>query len=227
MSRSFGLVDEKLAEADFFLEKIAAKEVQFFEVRCYFSAFVAASRSVTFALQAVLKGTSGFGEWYAEKQQVLKGNSLAKFFHDARTESQHIGINPVNSGSSATDSAGERVVRYYFSHGLSDTARVVPETDVVTACHDYLTFIVKLIWECYQTFGSVIDSAQYYTPESMAKLGLSLEDVEESLGFPRGWTADIPDEHRIRLLRQQVPEPNIDWIFEKYLKVNRFGIKCD
>jgi len=55
VAKSFDLVDEKLAEADFFLEKLRDSSTDFFAARCYFSAFVSPSRSVTFALQGVTK----------------------------------------------------------------------------------------------------------------------------------------------------------------------------
>lgn len=171
-----------------------------------------------------MSGIAGFDEWYAEKQKALKSDTNARFFHNARTESQHIGINPVNRCSSGTDSNGKRVVKYYFSHDFADTARVVPETDVASACREYMRSIVRIILECYLAFGSVIDSAQYYTLENIAKLGLTIEDVEESLGFPRGWTKGIPDEARIQGLGRGL-EPDIDWLFEKHLKLNRFGRK--
>ncbi len=115
------------------------------------------------------------------------------------------------------------MVKYYFSYGFANTSRIVPETDAVSACREYMKSIVRIIWECYQAFGSVIDSTQYYTSENIAKLGLTIEDIEESLSFPSGWTKGISDEERIRGLGQQVSEPDIDWLFEKYLKLNRFG----
>ena len=52
--RSFSPVDEKLEEADFFLEGMAASEKSWLRTRFLFSAFVSAARSVTFALQASL-----------------------------------------------------------------------------------------------------------------------------------------------------------------------------
>ena len=59
MSRSFGLVDDKLAEAAFFFERLESTQ-NMFEARCYLSAFASASRSVTFAMQASLVGVEGF-----------------------------------------------------------------------------------------------------------------------------------------------------------------------
>lgn len=223
MSKTFGLVEEKLAESDFFLEKIAESGLNLFEVRCYFSAFVSSARSVTFALQFVMSDIVGFKEWYSEKQQNLKADLNAKFFHAARNESQHTGVNPVSGGSLRNLPTGEKAIEYYFTHDLFDSKQIVPETDVVSTCRDYMKLLVRIVRDCYQTFGSVIDSAQHYTAENMAKLRLSIEDVEESLGFPRDWTANIPDKERIRLLRGQFPEPEIDRLFEKYLGLNRFG----
>jgi|GEM_PF-3631635 len=44
MARSFSLVDQKLAEADFFLEKLKEAGFDFFAVRCYASVFTTAAR---------------------------------------------------------------------------------------------------------------------------------------------------------------------------------------
>lgn len=223
MGKSFGLVDEKLAEANFFLEKINESGLNFFSARCFFSAFLSSARSVTFALQFTMNDVSEFEEWYAKKQQILKQNVNAKFFHEARNESQHTGVNHIVAGSFRSLANGEKEVKYYFESGIFDVARIVPKTDVFSSCLDYMKLLVEIVWECYQEFGHIIDPARYYTIENMRELGLSLEDVEESLGFPRGWTKGIPDNERLRLLRNQVPMPEIDWLFEKYLGVNRFG----
>ena len=45
-----------------------------------------------------------------------------------------------------------------------------------------------LVSNCYETFGHLIDPEQFYTEENLERLGITVEDVEESLGFPRGWT---------------------------------------
>jgi hypothetical protein len=58
--RSFEIVDHKIAEADFFCCRIQNAKVS--EVRFFFSAFIAALRSVTFAMQASLDGATGFAE---------------------------------------------------------------------------------------------------------------------------------------------------------------------
>lgn len=126
--RSFDLVDEKVGEADFFLDRLLTAGWDMFPVRCYFSAFVASARSITFALQAALKGLEGFDSWYEQRQQALQDNKTARFFNAVRRASQHIGINPVTQGVMRT-CASEKV-KWYFAPGpgmgmLSGKDRIV------------------------------------------------------------------------------------------------------
>ncbi len=71
--RSFDLVDFKVLEAHYFLEKMEGFVV-FPEINYLFSAFVSANRSITFCLQAVLKSLEGFESWYATQQKDLKSD---------------------------------------------------------------------------------------------------------------------------------------------------------
>jgi hypothetical protein len=223
MARSFDLVDDKLYEADFFQEKLVATDRNLIEARYYFSAFVAAARSVTFALQAVMSGIEGFDDWYRTKQEVLKGDKTAKFFHKARTESQHIGVNPLNGDIRSFIESRGSSKRYFFSVNGIGPIPNAPDGDAVAACREYLVSLVALIFECYEQFGSVIDPDKYYTLQNLERLGLSIEDVEESLGFLRGWTYVSAgyDEERVKALRRSVPGTQIDGLFVKYLKWNR------
>jgi hypothetical protein len=107
MGRSFDLVDDKLFEGDFFLDRLAESGHDWFASRCYFSAFVSAARTVTFALQGCISDVEGFGEWYAEKQAAMRANTTARFLGKVRTESQHLGINPLNGVSSSRGADGE------------------------------------------------------------------------------------------------------------------------
>ena len=68
---SFDWVDEKLFESDFFLTKLEETAYNFSAARYYFSAFTSAARSVTFALQKVMKRIPGFDEWYLKKKVLL------------------------------------------------------------------------------------------------------------------------------------------------------------
>lgn len=219
-ARTFDLVDEKLAEADFFLGKLENNLMNFFESRCYFSAFVSAARSVTFALQAVMKSqVDGFEEWYELKQKELKQDPLARFFHDARTKAQHIGLNSVNAGRMARVDGKPMVKLYFQSSTLGASLKNAPPYDVITSCTRYLTTLVSLIHDCYEVFGAEIDPHRYLTEENFRKLNRTIEDAEEEVMGVRGWTdvPGVPLEARWQMLRASVPGSEIGWIFEKYL----------
>ena len=175
VAKSFDLVDDKLAEADFFLEKLRNSSTDLFAARCYFSAFVSAARSVTFALQGVMKSqVNGFDEWYERKQDQLRQDPLARFFHDARTEVQHFGLNAVNAGRLETVEGKARVKLYFGSTTPGIPLKNAPSCDVVTACTRYLTSIVSLIHDCYEDFGSAID------PRSISQRKTSKNSVAPS-----------------------------------------------
>ena len=99
MSASFGAVDEKLRETDFFLTKMQEADLDFRSQRYYFSAFVTAARSVTFALQHSMASIPGFEEWYEVRQDQLKADSASRFFKHVRNEVQKRGTNPVTAWS--------------------------------------------------------------------------------------------------------------------------------
>jgi hypothetical protein len=165
-----------------------------------------------------MKEVKGFEEWYAVRQKELKQNSLAVYFKDVRTLSQHVGINPVIGGSITPDENGKLIVKHHFEpEGLEGDGRH-PNQDVFSACRSYFILMLQLIWDCYDQFGDVIDPQKYYTVRNLRKVKLSIEDVEEELGFPRGWTnlKKMDDEGRLKLLRQYAGLSELTPIFKKY-----------
>lgn len=223
MTRSFDLVDKKVFEADFFLEKLRKSGVDIFEANCYLNAFISSARTITYALQAVMKDIQGFQEWYKIEQSKLKQDELARFFHSARNESQHIGLNLL--GSAAFFKHDDKLfTRYHFIDWLEDNSSSIPSTDVVTSCNVYLKQLVNLIFDCYSTFGNNIDPDKYYTVENLTNLGLTIEDIEEQLGFPRGWTyvENSNVSQRLNALRRSIPGTEIDIMFLKYLDKRRY-----
>ncbi len=99
MSRSFSIVDYKVRQAEFFLQKIQQAELDFFAAQCFTDAFVSAAQSVTFALQAVCGNIPGFKLWYANQQESLRGDTLAQFFKKYRDVSIHIRDTVIRGGS--------------------------------------------------------------------------------------------------------------------------------
>ena len=222
MVRSFDLVEEKVSEADFFLNKLSAPKCDFFEARCYFSAFAASSRSITFTLQAVMNEAEGFLEWYNQWQEKLKKDPIARFFLETRNLLQKIGINPVNTGSTSWDSRRNFYIRYQFNSSGEETP-VPPENDVVKACTVYLTTLTELVYQCYIDFGPNIDPHQYYTQKHFRNIGKTIDDADEELFGVRGWTfvEGVPKEYRWQAIRGSVPGCSIDHIFDRYLGKSR------
>ena len=98
MNNTFDTVDEKVAETEFFLRKMAEVQREIFEFKCYFSAYLSAARTTTLALQQ-FKHIPGFEQWYEPHRKKLQDNQLAKFFLDMRNEHVHGGQSPVSAKS--------------------------------------------------------------------------------------------------------------------------------
>lgn len=187
MVRSASNIDYKTQQAEFFLRRLSESNVGFFEAQCYADAFVSAARSVTFALQAVCSSIPGFAEWYSDQQAAMRSDSLMRFFHDYRTSSVHMGDTPTRAGSSTRDTHGRPIFLYYFLP--TPNLPSPPDADVVSACREYFRRTLRVVLECYRHFPHELDDRWHYTPEHFQSLGLTVEDAEEAMGFPRGWTA--------------------------------------
>jgi hypothetical protein len=181
MPRSVSIIDYKVQQADFFLQKLEACGPEFFAAQCYADAFVSACRSITFSVQAVCKEVSGFESWYAEEQNRMKTNRLCVFFNNYRTASIHVGETPVLAG------AGKQGEFHFFFMPTQDIPDV-PESDVLHACHAYFKSIIDLVFRLYTRFPTDLDDRWHYTKQHFESRGLAVEDAEEAFGYPRGWT---------------------------------------
>jgi hypothetical protein len=215
MSRSFGLVDSKVMEAEYFLDRILAANLDFFGVQCDAVAFASSARSITFAMQASLAGNPEFDAWYAKKQQALRADPIARFFHEFRRISQHIGDNAVCGGTYGAYGASK--ARFLFGP-LPDLPEV-PEPDVAVACSRYFKSTLGIVYDCYSEFRFVVDGQWHMTAEHWRSQGKTIEDAEVALGYPRGWTALYPGDEaeRWHLLRRDADGCNIQSQFERWL----------
>jgi hypothetical protein len=132
-------------------------------------------------MQASLKGNQAVDSWDEEKQTDLKNNSLAKFFHDFRRVSQHIGEQIITGGTFSNGKA-----QYYFEP-TKDLLKV-PDIEAIEACKHYFIYTLNIVYQCYIDLGHLIDGQQYFTSSQFASIGKTIEDAEEELGLPRGWT---------------------------------------
>ncbi len=229
MGRSFDNVDFKVAEAEYFLERLSVRDCVHPEIDFLLSAYASAARSITFTLKAVLNGTAGFAEWYSVREEQLRANGLARYFLELRNVTQKTGATVVNR------SRDQVQLRRILLLQLSGKGRTwfgdsgekmppAPDTEVAAAAQQHFRTLLEIVYECYVDFGPLIDPQQHYTPEHFERIGKTIEDAEEELGYPRGWTslgkresaADIP--YRFEMLRRHAAgECAINDIFLRYL----------
>src|SRR5271169_6036171 len=167
MAQSFGVVEDKLREADFFLDRLRASNPLTYEARYYFSAFVSAARSVTLTLQATMSGVEDFESWYRGVQDQLKADPLSPLFVEIRNDAIHKGLNALNQ-------VPVDHLRQYLSNQLYNQGRshvlVLPNlqsgrSDLVDAsqvCTAYLRSLVDVVFECYDRFRCVVDPRWYF-----------------------------------------------------------------
>jgi hypothetical protein len=218
MARSISILDDKVMQADFFLEKLTGCRFEFFEARCYADAFTSAARSITFSMQAICAKVKDFEPWYAGEQERLKSDSACRFFNRYRTASIHIGDTPVSIASSRDGKA------LFFFRPTQDIPEV-PEADVVTCCRTYFRTVVEVVFRMYKRFPFEFDDRWHYTREHFEARGLSILDALREFGYPKEWEeagskAGIGIDDQWRLLRrQQTSGPVIQDIFQKYLNM--------
>lgn len=222
-SRGFHLVADKIGEADYFLGKMKQESGACDEFRYLFSAFVSAARSVTFSLQAVMSKYPGFDEWYALRQQRLKDSRLVRFFVDVRNHLQKVGGVPVYFSGSMVEGR----VEYFQEFGPTKEIPEVPSGDVVANSESYFRLLLDVINELYRDFAVYVDPREIFTPEGLNTLGWAIEDLEESLEFPKGWTdidwsGEDKYEQRLKLLSRHGGDEVMEAFFYKYNIGSRF-----
>lgn len=222
--RSFGAVEDKLCEAEYFLRQIGAEPRWRMESRYYFSAFVSSARSVTWAMQASLRHVDGFEAWYQGVQSRLREQPSAQFFVETRNRLEKRGHNPLNRIDLADlPRLLHQQLQGNHSHFLlmpsvdSDSKQLV---DALAACEAYFSELVAIVWECYDRFRCVVDPRWYFTEANFARMKRTLEDAVEEAGFPRGWLTAVPGLDSApawRLLRREQPSCALNHLFEQYL----------
>lgn len=224
MSQSFGIVEEKLREAEFFLDKLNSADSLSLESKFYFSAFVSAARSITLALQATLNETDGFVAWYEQAQARLKLDPIARFFIEIRNDSVHKGRNPL--GQVTLDHLRENLLQQ-FSRPRPSHIIVMPDVttedgtilaDAFQVSAEYFKSLVEVIFDCYVRFKRVVDPRWYFTRENFESKGKTIEDALEELGFPSTWlSGGMSETDSWQILRRQQPACLANDIFWHYI----------
>lgn len=224
MTDSFGVVEDKAFEAEYFLKRLQESSRMSFEASCFFSAFVSASRSVTFSLQAAMSGVAGFDDWYEEARKSLQADQLAKYFVEVRNDVVHKGRSPLNRVP--LEHIREHLSRQMFSRdcphvlAISDARKGgrLALVDAVSACKEFFTSLLALVFECYSTFRTVVDPRWYFTEQNFISRGRTLEDALSELGYPSCWGQLAPSGVGAwEALRKQQPPCLLNPLFEEFL----------
>lgn len=216
-SRGFYCVADKVEEADYFLGRMKEAYSDIGEFRFLFSAFVSAARSVTFSLQAVMSGYPDFDSWYQPRQGRLRESRLARFFVDIRNHMQKVGGAPLFHSGSSRNGKFEWFTEFIPTPDFEE----VPSGDVITLSETYFSLLLEILKDCYTDYWAYIDPRAIFTVEGLRVLGWTVEDVEESVGIPRGWT-DIswPEQEkmtaRLHVLSRYGGDELMDAFFNKY-----------
>jgi hypothetical protein len=198
------LVEERLLEAEHFLRRMRSKNAST-QLGFELNAFLSSCRSVTFLLQKEMSDVPGFASWWEKQRASLRADKAAAFFVNLRNFSQKEGR------VSVVGSVVRRNGRLYWSYRFAGGKEPVPEEvlhrDVAECCREHLAKLAKLVIACADEFPFAACPSRALTPAGIRSLGVSIEDIEELLGYPRGWTdtgsAD-ENEHRLRELQRHV-----------------------
>ena len=143
MGRSFGIVDETVIQAEYFLNQLA-REQNLVAIRANVVAFASACRSITYALQASLAGDPCFKEWYVSRRSQLSQSELAKYFRAFSRITHHIGANSINFGFKAPYLSDllNRKNRWFF--GEHPDFPKPPSVDVISASQQYFKELLTI-----------------------------------------------------------------------------------
>ena len=208
---SIELAGDKLAEARFFLAQLQDAGGDSFAVRCLFSATASAAYSALEALKAAASRERAFAVWVAARLDELRADTIASYVLDRRNENTHIGETRVRS---ARLPIGEGVpdVEHHFRLDPSKTEPL--DVDIVTATAHLVELVSATLEGARADFRH--HTRAWLLEPTRRNEGMSIEDVEERLGFPRGWS-DIhgaTEDQRLKALASTSPPPVLDSRFE-------------
>lgn len=93
-----------------------------------------------------------------------------------------------------------------------------PVGEVTKLAEEYFVEVLKVVENCYRDFWVYADPRAIFTEEGLELLGWVIEDIEEAVGLPRGYT-DIPyheEDKNFQRLRLLAREFQGDEMMEQY-----------
>ncbi|MCG8796599.1 hypothetical protein [Tenacibaculum finnmarkense] len=216
------IVSHKIGEADYFLTKLKETHSWDNEYNYIFSAYVSSLRSITFTLQFVMRKYPEFDEWYKIRQERLRKSEVAKSFVEFRNHAQKTGVIPIAKERSIFEGIFYDSDQFYVP--TNSEIKSVPNGNVIDLSERCLIEVLEVVAECYKDFDVYIDPRVLFTQRALEKLNWTIEDLEEFVGMPKGYT-DMDyedtemsnDEIRLKLLRKQGGDETLQIYIDKYL----------
>ncbi len=220
------IVSHKIGEADYFLDELKLTHPHESKFNYIFSAYVSALRSITFTLQYVMTKYPGFDDWYKLRQDKLRSSKLAKAFVEFRNQAQKTGIIPIAPERSLFEGIFYTTTQFYIP--TNSELKEVPDGNVIELSEKCLVEVLTIVAECYKDFDIYIDPRVLFTERGIIGLNWTIEDVEEFVSFPRGYTdIDFEDENlsnteiRLNSLRQYGGDETLQVFLDKYLQTEQ------
>jgi hypothetical protein len=198
------LVEERLLEAEYFARRLGRQRDRG-RFGYELNALLASARSVTFLLQKEMAKVSGFPAWWEGQRRLLADDASAAFFLKLRNVSQKEGR--ISLVGSSLGSGRSCRWSYCFAGNADPVPPALLYRDVADCCREHVAKLANIVLACTEVFPYQTCPRLALTPAGVESLQLSLYDIEESLGFPRGWT-EIGDsvcrDRRVYVLREHV-----------------------
>jgi hypothetical protein len=166
---------------------------------------VAVMGGVTFLLQKEMAKVLGFAAWWDGQRRLLANDAAAAFFLKLRNFSQKEGR--ISLVGSSLGSGKSRRWSYRFAGNADPVPPALLHRDLADCCHEHVAKLARIVLACTDAFPYQACPRPALTPMGVKTLQLSLSDVEESLGFPRGWTEigdPVSHDRRVYVLREHV-----------------------
>lgn len=215
------LAREKVAEAEFFLGQLVDAS-DAFAVRCFFSATASAGYSALEALRAAASREEAFARWVSKQLDVLREDDLIAYLLARRNENVHIGETRIRSTRLPI---GEGVPAAQHHFRLDPSTAEPVEVDIVTATQHFVARIISLIEDAVRQFPA--HTREWLLDPRRRAEGISIEDVEERLGFPRGWSHlnGATEAQRLAAMAHTSPppvlSPRFDEVAEEFMEFIR------
>lgn len=201
------LVEEKLLEAEYFMRRLARSRGHAlgFEL----NAFLSAARSVTFLIQKEMSKVLGFADWWDARRAEMRDDQAMRFFLDLRNYSQKEGRVAILGQGSTT-----RRWSHWFASGTIIVPECLREVEVADACRMHLAKLARLTLQVADAFPAWSCPHRALTPEGIGMLSLDLDDLDDVLGYGRGFSniEGYSLEDRLRMLRRHFDGVDFDEI---------------